>query len=1257
MELGDVLAGRYQLWQCLGTGGMGVVYRAFDKRHDQEVALKTLIQAQPATIYQLKQEFRALAGIAHPNLVELYELFSEQEDWFFTMELIDGVTFQEYVSGSPPEAPQDRRDTVPVGPPTEHTPIGGVPVVSSDYHVNLDRLRNGLKQLAEGVFALHVAGKLHRDIKPSNVLVTHQGRVVLLDMGISSELRQDSFLQSTEQRPMGTPVYMAPEQATQAVQSEASDWYAVGVLLFEALTGQLPFDGEPLHVMFRKTTTDPPQPSDLCDDLPKDLNDLCRRLLAQNPEDRPAGEEVLSLLGVSPRPPTGALPRATPSEDAVFVGREAELAQLLSAFEETRKGRWAAVYVAGRSGVGKTALIRQFLSRLVDREDVVVLAGRCFEQESVPYKALDGMVDALSRFLRQMPRDELDELLPADVYALVRLFPVLARVKAVAEAPWRAGSDSPKELRRRAFDAFRELISRLAAKHHLVIYVDDLQWGDIDSVPLMLELTRPPDSPPVLVLGCYRSEEAEASPFLQAMLAAHAEKGALGAGVELTLDVLSEREAGELAAALTANSDEGLNTERIARESGGNPFFVGEFVRYVRAITAEATNADPVTQPDLSEVTLRQVLSARLDALPDDARLLLEMIALAARPLEEHVALLAAGISTDQKTPLSLLRSGNLIRPSVTGHRRLVETYHDKIREGAVESIPAGTLASRHRALADALATDPDADAESIAVHLRGAGETKRASLYVRRAASRASDALAFDRAAQLYELAISLPTEDEEIRDLRVKMGDALANAGRGGQAADAYLAAVPRASESVALDLRRRAFEQLLGGGYVEKGLEVMDEVCHALGFRIHQSRLGVLTSLATRRAQVRLRGAVFCERHQSKPTAAELARVDTCWAISTRLGLIDTVRGADFQARHLLLAAKAGEPQHYAKALGVEACYAAHKGPRATTRARKLLAAQATFAAELDDPSSVGIATLCAGIVSQQIGQYKEGLRLCDEADNALESFSTGVKWELMTARYFGIDCLFWLGRFRELSLRTRAQIALARDLGDRLQDSQLRTQYMAPSRLADDDIDGAKLEITEGMALWPNTDFHLQHQFELAGIGNIDLYAGNGPQSWQMLEERWKALARSYLLSIHNVKVVMLDLRARSALATAQRGGVQQKSLLRVALRDGRRLKRERAGWSDAMAHLIGAGISAVRGDLDSAVIDLKHAATGFEGADMAMHQAAAERRLGQVLAGDEGAELVRTADERMDAEGIQRPECWTAMLAPGFGECC
>src|SRR5262249_4550753 len=161
-----------------------------------------------------------------------------------------------------------------------------------------------------------------------------------------------------------------------------------------------------------------------------------------------------------------------------------------------------------------------------------------------------------------------------------------------------------------------------------------------------------------------------------------------------------------------------------------------------------------------------------------------------------------------------------------------------------------------------------------------------------------------FDRAAHLYRLSLEWRrADDPENRVLRAKLGDALANAGRGAEAAAAYLAATVDANAAEALDLRRRAAEQYLRSGHVDEGLAALRDVLAAVGMKLSETPNHALASLLFRRAQSRLRGLRFSERDSSQVAPQDLTQIDICWSAALGLSMVDTIRGADFQTRHLL------------------------------------------------------------------------------------------------------------------------------------------------------------------------------------------------------------------------------------------------------------------------------------------------------------------------------------------------------------------
>jgi len=371
---------RFRILRRLGAGGMGVVYAAHDGVRDETVALKTLLRARPADVSRLKREFRSLSDVAHLNLVCLHELVVEPESCFFTMELVDGLSVSEYV-----RAPVADSGT------TSEVSLRADPRL----------VRSVLRQLVAGLSALHGKGKLHRDIKPSNVLVSRDGRLVILDFGLMSDVLPGTAV--ADDCMAGTPAYLAPEQHSGADPSEASDWYAVGVTLYETLIGRLPFDGSWDELRQHKVRSDPTPPARIDPEIPDDLNDICMGLLCRDPGQRISGPEALDTLidtgtrHLKPRPCEPRRPKP------FFVGRAGELAILSASFASAREGRATTVCVHGPSGIGKTALVQHFLDRLPHGDETVVLRGRCYQQESVPYEAVDGIIESLSTYLRARP--------------------------------------------------------------------------------------------------------------------------------------------------------------------------------------------------------------------------------------------------------------------------------------------------------------------------------------------------------------------------------------------------------------------------------------------------------------------------------------------------------------------------------------------------------------------------------------------------------------------------------------------------------------------------------------------------------------------------------------------------------------------------------------------------------------------------------------------------------------------------------------
>lgn len=1227
-----LMSDRFLVRRRLGAGAFGVVYEVFDRNYNARVAAKILYQNKPSVLYRFKQEFRLLTDIVHPNLVTLYELLSVHSRWLITMELIEGKPFFEHFRrGSPP------------GPPA---PL--------DEH----RLRATFLLLARAVHALHGAGILHRDIKPSNVLVTETGRVVVLDFGLAKQLLPSPTQTSPGESPAGSPAYMAPEQWTRQPLTEATDWYSVGVMLYEALSGQRPFvDESPRHLISAKHAG-VLFLSERVAGVPPELEELCVRLLEPDPAARPSGEEVLRYLGEPQHSAGGLFFGPSTAREPALVGRARHLELLREAFRESQSGRAVLVQVSGRAGLGKTALLQAFLSELRERREAQVLSARCHENEAVPYKGLDGLMDALGRYLYQLPREEAAALLPYGGHELARLFPVLRlRAELFPETPLAVGGSSsdPRETRWRTLRVLKELLTRLASRQPLVLCIDDVHWADVDSAQALAELLAPP-AVPLLLLLSYRAEELERSAFLlelRRFLSPLAIEARLR---ELPVERLSPEDTRELALALLGSTTPQMRqlAEQLSRESEGNPLLVEELARHLRDSGSGWAEA---TLP-ARELTLAGMLRTRIQQLPEHARRLLEVVSVAGRPLARRIAVKTAELGDLTPSSVTLLRAGRLLRLGA-GAQEELEIAHDRIRESVVAGLDAPRLAAWHLRLARVLEAQPVQDAEALAFHFHGAGLLREASLQALRAAERALEVLAFDRAARFLGYALEwgetaaegpLPNRHE----LRLKRAEALANAGRAQQAAEAWFQLADEGGpEETSLEFQRRGVELLLSSGHVDAGLARVSPLLEKLQLQHPRTPLQATLRVASLMARLKLRGLDFQLRAASEVDARDLLRIDFCRSLGKALQSVDGMVALSLQLRGLLLALEAGEPVRVAQGLILFGSLWLWQGtPRTVEKGTRLLERGAALARQLQHPALLGLTQIYLYYRSTVHGDWDTGLEHLDAGFEQLRGGSGEYLWERNMAHCAALVTLDATGRYQEL----RAQAAELYQRATQVDDLYLRITAALSSGvalLAAGEGGEARERIRETLSAWSHRAFHIQHLYGARFEIQAELYDGRPEVAWELLAGLWPELEASRLLRAQIIRLDMHFLRARVALALAEVKGGQHRSALRVAERDASLLERELRRDAKPLALLIRAGHARLRGRPEQALSSLSLAAEHFLATHMPVHAACAHYHLGRLLGADEGHVLLERAHRALAQEGIREPARFVAMLAPGF----
>lgn len=1160
---------RFVVGRLLGQGGFGTVCSAFDRERNATVALKRLHRAELRDRDRFKAEFRALSQLSHPGLPALFELFHHEGAWFFTMELVPGVTFLDHVRLGMPSS-----RTAPDGAPGLHPPTlsrtvgewdnashpvamtrpGAGPVIPVP--VDRARLRSSLDQLLTTLEFLHGHDKLHRDIKPSNVLVRDDGRVFVLDFGLiaSSNL---PIVGAAPRGFEGTPAYASPEQCLGEELGPATDLYAVGVLLYESLIGARPFTGDARQLMLDKVQFAAPLVPDGGD---ADLRALCTGLLSRDPAER---LHAVARYGRAPASALDTPGRRSLGEGSIFVGREAELGQIAKAYEASR-GRPHVLLIEGASALGKSALVREALRRIENASDAPpVFCGRASDRERVAFNAFDSVAEEMGRRFAEMPAHRHDLALVA------RLFPTL-RADSTDEAGASEVAAVPDEaVRYEAFSAVRRLLHALATQHPIV-WLDDLQWADGDSVALLTALLREPFAPEVFFVLTRRplSEGQPAS----APLPAHTERLVLGAlppaDIAALVDLMVDRD-----------FDEGRR-EQICAASGGVPLFAAE-------LTRTASGAD-------IPASLSDAILARVAGLAPASRRALLLVCLANVPV--HDRQLAGAIDTSPEALsriLEELRALSLVRTEQAAGARVHLPFHDRIRETLEDALGPADRRDIHGALADALgstASGPDEarDAAPMVAHLRSAGRDEEAARYVLPAAQRAEATFGYERAARLYREALRLvkflPLGE---RALRLALASVLERALLSHDAAEEYLGLAAIETDPVAqTQYREKACRLYLWSGELDRGLVTLEVLLGRFSETMPVSQAAALLELMGAQTVSFVQESVPWLRASVAPDHdAVLARYNLLRGAGEGLGMIDNVRGALFHSRAFRVSRTLSDPMLRAEALGLEAIFRGCAGSLGRTRARVLLRELCASFPEGLPPRAQVWHDAATSVTEMQGAPTARAARRIQAAEQGFIDLQAGDAWAVSSCRLIRALTLRIVGDMEQL----RVVIPELLSDADRRNDRYVAATIGRGSFIlwkADDVPDlGWKLLAAQ---TWPRVEgsFHLQEWVGLDAACELYMYEGRGLRCWDDLGDDLRRLGRApFNLLIQSVRVLVAYLLGRLEVIRAHE--TRSRSSRLRALRHAWQLGLEGALYAKARSALLRASIAALDGK-DSAV---------------------------------------------------------------------
>jgi eukaryotic-like serine/threonine-protein kinase len=1234
---------RYELLHALGQGGTGAVFLAVDRETGEEVALKKLFNLDQRSVQRFKREFRALADLHHPNVVKLYDLQRAADAWFLTMEFIDGSDLQ--------------RELIPTDSHATYDDLHVTPKDAPD-PARMQRIAGVFHQLALGIHAMHEAGMLHRDLKPSNVVVAKSGRVVLVDFGLVRELSDPLKLVTLDGAPAGTPAYMPPEQALGLQLTPASDWYAFGVMLYEVLTGVLPIDARnPIQLIQRKLSRDPaPLPRGAA---PKALGDLCMRLLSREAANRPKVDEILRVLTTLDRetllPDRGLENSFTFRTDqreapalAMLIGRETELVRLHDALDCARKHQGVVMHVRGPSGAGKSMLIESFFDQLqvIPRPEQlapVLLRSRCYEREAIPFKALDGIVDALVAHLAQLDDFTLAHVLPHDIHALTQLFPVFERLSGVQRllATDHKPTGSAAQTRRSAERALRELFTRVAQKRTLVVWIDDLQWGDLDSASLIRDwLQRPADAPLLLILS-YRSEERETSACLRTVMDSPVSEPT-AASFELDLTPMRDTDVEALCNRRLGSSltPPPALVSRIVSESRGNAFLASHLAALAYAKLQRG-------EMDLEDVTVEELVLRTSELLPEPARELLSVLAIAGRPVVPQIALAAAEVERDGRSHIHALQGLRLVRMRDVDNVRLLEVYHDRVREAVHSSATEAQRKHVHERLLRVLEASGQSDPAWLHELACGAGQGVLALRYGILAAEIASSSLAFERAAELYAKCLALTDARDQLASLWFKLGLALARCRRGAQAAEAYLKASEYAPESRRISLLQHAASHLLRSGRYDEGEALVQGALRALNVELPRTRAGYYAAIAWEYTRVSLLSRTVKPRPPNAMPPEEALRSEYYAMLAIETQAYAPLRAALFQMRALRLAYQCGEPMTVARALCMSATIACLSGTKAAARrAREQLELAERFV-EADDTPDVRVELLSARAVCAMLaGRTTDVLAPAYAADEIYETRSAGGEegdyYYMFAVHTVRIAALQHLGKHSEASAELRSLLshAIATDNRTALLQASFCTSIMeqVTERCA-----GTRARLERERTELPRGEVGILHVLHMAAAMRAAMMTGEFDWAFGIVEMFWSGYLDSTISHSAQLAYVLRSNRACLQLNQFVASG-RQGDPDRLIAEDLRWLsKKAPEPYRAPSSARLRARLAYLRNDPRAAAQLFRESMeqqTELGAAD----EAARERyALGCVLGGDEGVRLKAEALTALRALGVVDPE--------------
>jgi len=792
---------RYRIENELGRGAMGTIYLARDTLLDRSVALKVITSSQltDENRERLLSEAKAAAKLNHPNIVAVYDAGEEDHTPYIVMELVEGGSLYDKKPDS------------------------------------LEEIFSITHQICAALEHAHQHGIVHRDLKPENVLRSGNsgnGMIKLNDFGMAHSF---SSRISSEGVLLGTVYYIAPETIQGKIVDGRADLYALGVMLYEWLTGNLPFTAEdPVAVISQHLYAPIVPPHIYSPQISPVLEDLTLRLLSKQPEDRPESASAVDgiLRGISagegggtPQSPSYRLDRVVRGK---LVGREKELEQGRSIWQKVLTGSGHVLMVSGEPGIGKTRFVRELVANATITGGRCLI-GDCFSEGGAPYEPLAPMVrETVGEGSKKKP--ELPEYVLSD---LIKITPGLESL--LSSAPTRQSMDAGSE-QQHIFESVVFWVNALAQDNPVFLFFDDIHWGDSATLLLIRHLAHRLNNQRVFIVLSYREielrDEDLANTVLHELLRDH-----LATRIKLTR--FSSQQTGEMIATMLTPAGK-IDPELIGaihQETEGNPFFIEEVCKTLLEEGLLCYEQGEWVSPGIEDIAIPQsvrlTVQSRLARLPIESQEVLRLAAIIGREFEFDI--LRRACEKDEEQIIDALETSEraqIIRELKKGGASNLKFAfeHALIPATLREEISGLRRQKYHRQVAEAVQEIHPDDYETLSFHYEECGDAEQALQNYIKAGERALSIYANKEALDYLNKALELQKTDMSQAEIYAGISEASFRLGQRENAEKAFDKAIDLYREDGDYDrmalLYAAAARAVWYMGEVKWGLEICRE-----------------------------------------------------------------------------------------------------------------------------------------------------------------------------------------------------------------------------------------------------------------------------------------------------------------------------------------------------------------------------------------------------------------------------------------------